>query len=168
MGTTVETIRSGVDIGLLSRHASSVVVVTQRVAGRPWGTTVTSFTSVSAEPPTVGVSLPAGSAAARNLAETERFGITILAAGQADVARHCARRGEPKFIEHLVDTVIPTPAIAGGFAHLDCEVFDLFPVDDHLLVLGRVGAARITDREPLGYHRSSFWLAQERGEIDVE
>ena len=41
----------------MSTLASGVVLVTGWVGDRPWGMTVTSFASVSAEPPTVLVSL---------------------------------------------------------------------------------------------------------------
>ena len=47
----------------MSTLASGVVLVTCRLADRPWGMTVTAFASVSAYPPTVLVSLGSGTAA---------------------------------------------------------------------------------------------------------
>src|SRR5262245_63942053 len=74
----------------MSELASGVVLVTSRIGGRPWGTTVTAFASVSAEPPTVLVSLCADSASARAVAGAGRFGVSVLAAEHERVARYCA------------------------------------------------------------------------------
>ena len=50
--------------------ASGVVLVTCRHVERPWGMTVTAFASVSAQPPTVLVSLGSGTVSARAIAAT--------------------------------------------------------------------------------------------------
>src|SRR5262245_15141873 len=77
----------------LSALAGGVVVVTCRLDGRPWGTTVTAFASVSAHPPTVLVSLDAGSAAAEAIVQSRRFGVSMLGEEQLEVARHVSAPG---------------------------------------------------------------------------
>src|SRR6185312_9953022 len=106
----------------MSTLASGVVLVTCRVAERPWGMTVTAFASVSASPPTVLVSLCSRTAGARAIESTGSFGISILAAGQEDVAEHGSASGTAKFLDALVeprDRASSAPAIAGALAHLD-------------------------------------------------
>lgn len=145
----------------MSAVASTVVIVTCEVQGRPWGMTVTAFCPVSAEPPTVLVSLGSETAAARAIVRTGRFGVSVLREGHQAVARHGARPGEDKYLDGLVDAragYSASPAIADAVAHLDCEVIHRDRVADHLLVVGRVRAARSSDGEgsPLLYHRRAY------------
>ena len=53
----------------MSSLASGVVIVTSWLGRRPWGTTVTAFASVSAEPPTILVSLRSDTTSARAIDE---------------------------------------------------------------------------------------------------
>src|SRR3954463_3054633 len=108
----------------MSLLASGVVMVTTRLDGRPWGMTVSSFASVSAEPPTTLVSLQADTAGARAIEAAESFGVSILGRHHRAAACHGSRRGEAKFLEGFVDprTGGANPAIAGALAHLDCDV----------------------------------------------
>jgi flavin reductase (DIM6/NTAB) family NADH-FMN oxidoreductase RutF len=144
----------------MSTLASGVVVVTCRVDGRPWGTTVTAFASVAVEPPTVLVSLASGTVAAHAIAATGRFGVNVLAEADVAVARHCAARGAPKFLEPFVepgDARRPSPALANALAHLDCEVYDEVDAADHTVFFGRVRTACATPGgEPLVRHRRTY------------
>ncbi len=145
----------------LSRLASSVVLVTCWIDGRPWGMTVTAFWSISATPPTVLVSLGEETRAARAIRRTRRFGVSVLGETQEAAARHASLAGATKYLE---DFVAPTatrsasPAIADALSHLDCEVIDTIRAADHVLFLGRVRAARSsgTETAPLLYQRRRF------------
>ena len=130
----------------MSQLANGVVLVTCSVAGRTWGTTVTSFTSVAAEPPTVLVSLRSDSTAASAIDETLRFGVAILAAEHEELARTSSVPGGLKFVE--VDDVP---------AWLECDVVNSVRIADHTVFFGRVVAAESGgDAEPLIYHRRSY------------
>jgi flavin reductase (DIM6/NTAB) family NADH-FMN oxidoreductase RutF len=149
-------VRHGPDPGAffgeaMSALASGVVVVTCRVDGRVWGTTVTAFASVSADPPTVLVSLDSGSRAAQAIAETGAFGVSLLAADQTAVARFCAQPGAAKFLDPSGE------AFGGALAQLDCDVSDDIVVADHTVFFGRVVAAHAAgDADPLVYHRRGY------------
>jgi flavin reductase ActVB len=144
----------------MSTLASGVVLVTSWVGGRPWGMTVTAFTSVSADPPTVLVSLRSDTATARAIAETSRFGVSILAADQVDVAAHASVPAAPKFLEAIAaagGAHCGSPAVAGALAHLDCELAHLVEAADHSVFFGRVRtAARWAAHPPLLYHRRRY------------
>lgn len=146
--------------GAMSALASGVVLVTCRVDDRPWGMTVTAFASVSADPPTVLVSVGSNTASAGAIAETGRFGISILASDQVPVARYGAASGAPKFLEPFVDGSdldSASPAIDGALAHLDCDVVRAVTAADHIVFFGRVRAARgRTAGEPLVYQRRAY------------
>jgi flavin reductase ActVB len=147
-------------LSAMSTLASGVVVVTCRIDGRPWGTTATAFASVAVEPPTVLVSLGSGTALARAIAATGRFGVSVLAEDQVGVARYGAASGTPKFLEPFIepgDERRPSPAIAGAVAHLDCELHDDVAVADHTVFFGLVRTARVSEgREPLLHHRRTY------------
>jgi flavin reductase (DIM6/NTAB) family NADH-FMN oxidoreductase RutF len=144
----------------MSVVASSVAVVTCRLSGRPWGMTVTAFASVSADPPTLLVSLASASAAARAITRSHAFGISMLAADQVAVAAYGSAPKAPKFLEPfaaLDDGLSLSPVVAGCLAHLDCELSEQVPFADHTVFFGRVRAARANgDSTPLIYHRRGY------------
>ena len=144
----------------MSRLASGVVLVTTLRAGRPWGVTVTSFASVSADPPTVLVSLGRESAAAAAIRSTFCFGVSMLALDQVPVARRGSLAGAAKFLDDCDGDRFDggSPFVEGASAHLDCVLIDAMPVADHVVLIGRVTGAHTssTDRAPLIYHRRDY------------
>lgn len=78
----------------MRRFASGVCVVATGTGGDRCGMTVSAFSSVSAEPPTVLVCLNRGAASHARLTGAERFSVNILGEGQDEVAMAFAgRRG---------------------------------------------------------------------------
>jgi flavin reductase (DIM6/NTAB) family NADH-FMN oxidoreductase RutF len=133
----------------MSELASGVVLVTCHVGGRPWGLTVTAFTSISANPPLVLVSLRSSTASTGAIKASRRFGVSILADDQEAVARYGSTPGAPKFVDDL--------AVPGALAHLDCELHEGIDVGDHTLLLGRVVSTRVThEGAALVYHRRDY------------
>jgi len=131
----------------MSELANGVVLVTCSVAGRTWGTTVTSFTSVAAEPPTVLISLRSSSTAACAIDETLRFGVVMLAADHEELARALSIPGALKFVE-----------VDDALARLECDVVKSVRTGDHTVFFGRVVAAHSAgdDADPLLYHRRRY------------
>jgi flavin reductase (DIM6/NTAB) family NADH-FMN oxidoreductase RutF len=142
----------------MSALASGVVLVTCWVDDRPWGMTVTAFASVSADPPTVLVSLGSEGASARAIAATGSFGVSILAAEQVAVARYGSAPGATKFLDPFTETRRSTsPAVPGALAHLDCELSETVQVADHTVLFGRVKAVRSSRAgTALLYHRRAY------------
>ena len=144
----------------MSMLASGVVIVTCQLGDRPWGITVTAFTSVSADPPTILVSLGTESGGARAITATRGFGVSILDERQLDAARHGSAPGETKFIEPYTgpdDVRSASPIVAGALAHLDCELSEELQVADHTVFFGRVQEAHASyDGRPLIYFRRAY------------
>src|SRR5690606_26215828 len=79
----------------LGRFPTGVTIVTTRAPdGRPVGLTVSSFNSVSLQPPLVLWSLAHRSHALAVFEQAPRYAIHVLAAGQAALARQFALPGE--------------------------------------------------------------------------
>src|SRR3954452_9942737 len=114
----------------MSELASGVVLVTCSVEGRVWGTTVTSFTSVAAAPPTVLVSLRTNSTAAEAIAVSGNFGVSVLGERHVDLARAFSVPGAPKFVSG--------DALAGALATLECRVVRAVVLDGHTVFFARV------------------------------
>jgi len=142
----------------MSALASGVVLVTCWLDGRPWGLTVTAFASVSADPPTVLVSLGSETPSVRAITASGRFGVSILAAEQLPVARFASVPGVAKFLESFTDSGRSTsPAVAGALAHLDCELSEAIRVPDHTVLFGHVRAVQASVAgAPLVYYRRAY------------
>jgi flavin reductase (DIM6/NTAB) family NADH-FMN oxidoreductase RutF len=144
----------------MSTLASGVVLVTCRLADRPWGMTVTAFASVSSYPPTVLVSLGSGTVSARAIAATNVFGVSILSREQVNIAQHGAARGAAKFLDSLIeprDRQSASPAVAQALAHLDCDVVEAVDAADHTVLFGHVRAVRRRrGGAPLLYHGRGY------------
>jgi len=153
----------------MSAVASSVAVVTCRISGRPWGMTITAFASVSADPPTVLVSLASESAAARAITRSGSFGISVLTINQVAVAAYASAPKAAKFLEPFAamdDGMSRSPVLEGCLAHLDCELSEQIRVADHTVIFGRVRAARAHgDSTPLVYHRRAYGSLTEPARI---
>jgi flavin reductase (DIM6/NTAB) family NADH-FMN oxidoreductase RutF len=128
--------------------ADGVVLVTCSVDGRAWGVTATSFASVSADPPTVVVSLRTSSTAARAIASSRRYGVVVLGAEHEELARASSVPGAAKFVDGLDDAP----------ARLECDVVRAVVVGDHTVFFGRVAAAWHSGvpSDPLVYHRRRY------------
>ena len=143
-------------MGLL---AGGVVMVTTRIDGRPWGVTVSAFASVSAEPPTILVSLCSETASARVIEEAGSFGVSILGRQHHPAARHGSTPGASKFLERFADPDRHgrSPSVSGALAHLDCDVVERVEVADHLIFIGRVRHVRTAaGGDPLVYFRRAY------------
>jgi flavin-dependent trigonelline monooxygenase, reductase component len=134
------------------------IVATMGPDAEPAGLTVSSFTSVSLDPPLVLVCVDRTSDTHDRLVDGSGFAISVLSAGQADVAlRFAAEPAEGRF------DVAPwrggpkgQPIICGAAAWLECATHEILPGGDHSIVLGRVEASGIGDELSMVYHGGVF------------
>ncbi len=145
---------------------SGVAIVTAVSNGEVHGMTVSSFTSISLDPPLIVVSLQATSRTHAMVSQTGSFGVTILAEDQQDLSERFADR--PPGADHRLDglatgtLVTGAPFIEGGLAWLDCRVHKTIPVGMNTLFVGEVVAVGAsTDKAPLVYHHRGYRRLQE-------
>ena len=147
--------------GALGSWAAGVTVVTTKHAGVVYGITVSSFSSLSIDPLLVLVCLADSNRLPRMIADSGRFGVSILAAGQDAISAWFAKSGRDP-VERFEDFATVTmetgsPLIEGALAHIDCEVDRLIPGGDHTIAIGRVvGADSHPGRKPLIYYRRGY------------
>jgi flavin reductase (DIM6/NTAB) family NADH-FMN oxidoreductase RutF len=120
--------------------ASGLTMVTTRIDGRAWGLTISSCTSLSADPPQVLVSLGTRTVTCRQIATTRRFGLSLLGAHHHQLAQVGAAPGAPKFVDdHCEDDGEERcPRVRGALYHLDCDVSHVTAVADHTIFVGQV------------------------------
>jgi flavin reductase (DIM6/NTAB) family NADH-FMN oxidoreductase RutF len=131
------------------------VVAARGASGEPYGLTVSSFTSVSLEPPLVLVCIGRSSSSHDRLVGTETFVVNILASDQAPEAlRFSTEPSDGRFTDVAWSTT-PSgdPVLDGAMAWLACEVEEVLSGGDHSILLGRVEASWTSDRPALVFHR---------------
>lgn len=135
----------------LARWASGVSVVSIRDEHGVAATTVSSFSSLSLDPPLVLVALTESSRTLKRVQAAGRFSVSILSAAQKDIAMRCAK-GEAAHAEFDDDAFLQ-----GTLASLSCTVRDVLHYGDHLLLIGQVlGIHHGPHQEPLLYWNRAY------------
>ena len=133
-----------------------VTVVTAFDGARPHGTTVSAFCALSLTPPMVMVALDEASNLLQLLRAAPRFGINILGHTQDGVAGKFAVKGDDKFAGVAWRSRSGAPYIHDSACWFACEVADLVPGGDHVVVLAHVLETEHLEDRPLTYHRREF------------
>ncbi|MEV7194339.1 flavin reductase family protein [Streptomyces sp. NPDC093510] len=156
---TAESFRSA-----MACHAAGVAVVTTRdAAGRPWGLTVTSFSSVSLEPPLVLTCVAHRAGGYEAFAACTGFAVSLLDEVQQEIAQRFARSGGEKFSpQDSDDDSMCSPVVDGALCQLECRVHARYPAGDHLLLVGRVTQLRYRQGAPLVHHQRAFHTLRDR------
>jgi flavin reductase (DIM6/NTAB) family NADH-FMN oxidoreductase RutF len=147
--------------GVMRQWATGVTLVTAQDGGTPHGMTVSSFTSLSLDPPLVLVSLENTARTHRMVSESGAFAVSILEASQQDLADRFAGRipdSEDRFEEVEYETArTGAPVPRGALAFLDCEVVDRQPAGTHTVFIGRVVASGVRpEGKPLLYYDRNY------------
>lgn len=144
---------------MLSRFLSGVTVVTTTDDdGRPHGMTVSSFCSVSLDPPLILVCIDKTASLHDLLTAAQTFAVNILAGDQEVLSRRFADTG----IEARFDGVAWSPGIAGplldgAHATLECRSVACHPGGDHSIIIGEViGGSMASRGSPLVYYRGGY------------
>jgi flavin reductase (DIM6/NTAB) family NADH-FMN oxidoreductase RutF len=145
---------------------TGVAIVTAAHQGRKHGMTVSSFTSISLDPPLIVISLSIGSHTHDLVRLAGSFGVTILAASQQALSERFAGR-QPADVDRLdglqTETYVTgAPFIKGGLAFLDCKVTQTINAGMNTLFIAEVLAVRGDDHDaPLVYHDRAYRRLQD-------
>ena len=90
------------------------------------------------------------------LHEGTRYGVSVLADGQAGLSDRFAGREREDVPEPRFVTVRETPLVDGALAHLVARVVRSYWGGDHSLFLGQVEYARYGEGRPLLFHRGQY------------
>lgn len=145
----------------LAGWASGVSVVTVNNGGLLYGLTVSSFSSLSLDPPLVLVCLNNSNRLPEMITEAGGFAVSILERGQEEASNYFASRGrEPseQFDDIEVEqTSTGMPVVKGAVSWVSCSLDQAIPKGDHTVFVGEVTEARANPAgDPLLYFRRAY------------
>lgn len=145
---------------LMRQFPAGVTIVTFDDGGTLGGLTVSSFCSLSLEPPLVLVCIDRGVASHDAIARAGKFGVSVCSAEQGGLAWDFANPQKEKqaLLEatphSLADGV---PLLEGCVATMSCRVVGTHAAGDHTIYVGQVESGTVDEsREPLVYCRSGL------------
>lgn len=145
-------------IGRALAGAVSVVTARERGSNAFVGLTVSTFATLSFDPPLVMFAIQHDANSYPAIVSCRHFGVSVLCARQSDVAARFAVKGQDKAngIKMESGQELPVPLIAGALAHIECSTSQIFMSGDHAIVVGLVHAARTRSGGPLLYFARSY------------
>jgi 3-hydroxy-9,10-secoandrosta-1,3,5(10)-triene-9,17-dione monooxygenase reductase component len=137
---------------------TGVTIVTATGAEGPAGATANAVTSLSLEPPLMLASLDHGSRTLATALAAGRFGVSVLGAEQAELARGFASKAShaEKWREVGFDSHEEVPVLHGAVAWVACALREHHPGGDHEILVGEVLALGGDGGDPLVFHRGAY------------
>ena len=138
---------------------TGVTVVTRRLAdGRPHGMTVSSFTSVSLEPPLILVCIDRAAVFLEDLPSDLQFAINVLHEDQQALSRVFSNRNEAeRFANAQWDwSDRQVPLLFGVIATFECTLQQAVEAGDHVILVSQVDRLRSAEGRPLVWCDRSY------------
>jgi len=150
----------------LAQFATGVTLVTARgLAGQPIGLTVSSFNSVSLDPPLILWSLSKTSSSLEALQRYPYFAVNVLSSSQHRLAIRFASKVEDRFDGTAWHNgPHDLPLIDQAAAHFVCRHYQQHEAGDHLIFIGEVLSCSHTNEAPLIFHAGGFALSPQASE----
>ena len=143
----------------LGRFATGVAVVTARdAAGEPVGMTMSSFNSVSLDPPLVLFSVDRAAHSLPAMQAAEGYAINILGRTQEHLSTRFARARADKFAEVAHSPGYgAAPVLADVLARFECKPYAQYDGGDHVIFVCEVLNLSASDEdEPLIFYRGRY------------
>ena len=129
---------------------TGVAVITARTPdGVRLGATVSSFNSVSLDPPLVQFSLGRNANSLAAWESCKHFAVNILAENQSQLSTRFARAMTDKWdgVDPLPPRVTDAPLLRDALAHFECRMWAQYDGGDHLIFIGQVLCVSRADAE---------------------
>jgi len=146
----------------LSSFATGVTVVTTLSSdGDPVGATISSFNSVSMDPPLILWSIANDSDCAEAFVNAEYFAVNVLGSEQLEQSDHFARSDVDKFgAKKTLAGPRGLPLLEGIVAYFCCRSWATYPGGDHTIIVGEVFDIHVNDQPGLVFYRGGYATAQ--------
>ncbi len=137
---------------------TGVTVVTAAAEGVPSGLTANAVVSLSLTPPLMLACLDRSSRTLRAVAGARRFAINVLGAQQEHLATAFASKApqEEKWRDVEWTQRAGLPELRGTVAWVACELREVIPGGDHVILTGAVTDVEAAGGEPLLFHRGTY------------
>lgn len=137
---------------------TGVTVVSAGGSDGPAGATANAVCSLSIEPMLMLACLDRGSRTLLAVQAANHFGISVLHAGQEEIARSFATKAPAaeKWAGVAWSERDGIPAIDGSLAWIACELRDVISGGDHVIVTGEVRDLAIGEGDPLVFSAGEY------------
>ncbi|MGB3288220.1 MAG: flavin reductase family protein [Burkholderiaceae bacterium] len=148
----------------LGRFATGVTVITTETEQerKPVGLTISSFNSVSLEPPMILWTLSKKASSLPHFLQAERYVVHVLAAPQLALAKRFAQGPQAERFKGLALTRAPGGTLmldaAESAAWFECYNLTRHEAGDHIIFIGQVEHCHRNFGQPLVYHAGDFDL----------
>jgi flavin reductase (DIM6/NTAB) family NADH-FMN oxidoreductase RutF len=143
----------------LGQFATGVAVITASDrAGVPIGMTISSFNSVSLDPPLVLFSVDRRALSLPAMLDAEGYAVNLLSRRQERLSNQFAKALSDKWqaVRHTLGHA-RAPLIQGALAHFECSPYAHYDGGDHVILLGRVlRFSTHPDEDPLIFFRGKY------------
>ena len=156
---------------VMRRWASGVAILTTGNRQQQHGMTVSSFTSISVDPPLVTVTMINTTRTKQLVDRTGTFAINLLSAGQGELserfAGHLSDHGD-RFKGLKVDyQFVGIPTLADAMAWVLCRVVHTYAMPNSTLYVGEVlHALKAGDHPPLIYFDRGYYRIENEHETE--
>ena len=143
----------------LGQFATGVAVITAQAAdGTAIGMTMSSFNSVSVDPPLILFSIGRQALSLGAMTKAKGYAVNILGRDQEHLSDQFARALADKWaaVEHTIGHAA-APLLAGAIAHFECVPYAQYDGGDHVIFVGRVMQfSAHPDKDPLIFFRGAY------------
>ncbi|MCB1471587.1 MAG: flavin reductase family protein [Rhodobiaceae bacterium] len=157
-GRHTEPFDPGAFRNCLGQFPTGVCIVTAKGEGEPVGMTISSFNSLSLDPPLVLFSIGRNAQSLPAWEAAPGYALHVLSQSQDDLSNRFARAASNKW-EGVAYTggLHDAPLLAGAVAVMECAAHACHDGGDHLLFIARVERFRVhADRNPLVFCRGRY------------
>jgi flavin reductase (DIM6/NTAB) family NADH-FMN oxidoreductase RutF len=141
----------------LGQFPTGVCVVTALVGGEQLGMTISSFNSLSLDPPLVLFSIDRRAASLALWETAEAYAINVLAENQKDISNRFAKSLSNKWQgTSYARASSGAPVLPGAAAVFECIAWARHNGGDHTLFIGEVRHFRTSDRKPLVFSKGRY------------
>jgi flavin reductase (DIM6/NTAB) family NADH-FMN oxidoreductase RutF len=141
-------------------YPQGVCIATTTYDNKPWGLTVSSFTSISLDPPLIMVSIGKGTKSHDAFIGSDNLAVNLLSAGQEVLADAFAGKVPQERRFDLVEYRIGksgAPILNAASGYLDCKKWRVYEAGDHSIILGEVIDGDVSGIPyPLVYHNRKY------------
>ena len=137
---------------------TGVTIVTASGPDGPAGATANAVSSLSIEPMLMLACLDRGSRTLLAVQAANRFGVSVLHAGQEEIARSFATKAPvaEKWQGVGWSERDGLPAIDDALVFVACDLRDVIAGGDHVIVTGEVSGLETAEGDPLVFHGGEY------------
>jgi flavin reductase (DIM6/NTAB) family NADH-FMN oxidoreductase RutF len=142
----------------MSALPTGVTIVSASGSDGPAGATANAVCSLSIEPMLMLACLDRGSRTLLAVQAADRFGISVLHAGQEPIARAFATKAPvpEKWAGVAWSERDGIPAIDDALAWIACDLRDVVAAGDHVVVTGEVRGLETSEGDPLVFYGGEY------------